>query len=87
VKPKLLGMDSNEASWRSSIASANNSWQWKNNTGKINPIAIYVFTPAGVNAKRVLGLILTVTGAVWGSLEMPLYFSFSGKRNLDQEVS
>ena len=54
-------MDDNETQWLYSNISANSSY-FTNESETINPI--YVFTPAGIVAKRVLCLILATIGAM-----------------------
>lgn len=58
-----MAMDNNETLWLSSNTSTNDSTRLRNLTETIM-IPMYVFTPAGVTAKRVLCFILSAIGAV-----------------------
>ncbi|XP_078377851.1 melanopsin-like [Oculina patagonica] len=55
-------MDSNRTSWLLYSFSGNSSSYFNNHTKAINPF--YIFTPAGVMAKRLLGLILLAIGGI-----------------------
>ena len=57
-------MDNNSLTWLpwANHSNTNDSSNWNNNTGTIDPI--YVFTPAGETVKRVLGLILSIVGGI-----------------------
>ena len=57
-------MDNNSATWlpRDNHSDTNDSSHWKNHTDTTDPI--YVFTPAGDTAKRVLCLILSTVGGI-----------------------
>lgn len=61
-----MAMDDNETLWFFSITSANDS---------TNFLSAYLFTPAGVTAKRILCFILSAVGAV-GFLGNCLFFFF-----------
>ena len=61
-----MAMDDNETLWFFSITSANDS---------TNFLSTYLFTPAGVTAKRILCFILSAVGAV-GFLGNCLFFFF-----------
>lgn len=71
-------MDNNATSWLSSNTSANNSTHLKNLTGTTNP-SMYLFTPAGIAAKRVLCSIFSAVGVV-GFLGNCLVFYFLWQR-------
>ena len=58
----VLDMDNNDQVWLSSSMSGNDSFSSSNLTETMKPI--YVFTPAGVTAKRVLCLILATIGGM-----------------------
>ena len=70
-------------SWLPSNVPGNNSSDWNNRTGKVDPI--YVFTPAGVTAKSVLCLILSTIGSV-GFLGNSFIFSFLWKQRSKNPV-
>ena len=70
-------MENNETSWIS--AGLSESYSLDLNTIIVNPLANYIFTPAGVTAKRVLCVILSATGTV-GFLGNSLIFFFLWKK-------
>ena len=71
-------MDETVTLWLPSSVSGNNSSDWNNRP-------IYVFTPAGVTAKRVLCLILSTIGAV-GFLGNSFIFSFLWKQRFKNPI-
>ena len=72
-------MDNNETLWLSSNTSANYSTNILNPADRTAEISMYLFTPAGITAKRVLCFILSTVGAV-GFLGNCLFFFFLRER-------
>ena len=72
-------MENNETLWMSFNTSANDSTNFLNRADRTAKLPTYVFTPAGITAKRVLCFILSTVGVV-GLLGNCLFFFFLKKK-------